>query len=101
MPLSVAAGIYRKKYWAVIGADDLPRGVELDARLRSVGALPNPQVPAFTELGMRLGWGARRHLEVALIGDDLLHDRHPEFNPTAAGFEEFERSVRAVVTARF
>jgi hypothetical protein len=38
---------------------------------------------------------------VALIGEDLLHAQHPEFNPVAAGFEEFQRSVRVALTARF
>ena len=80
---------------------DLPHNVERDARLRSVGALPNPVVPAFTDLGLRTGWRATRHLELALVGDDLLHSHHPEFNPTGRGYEEFEHSVRATATVRF
>lgn len=80
---------------------DLPRNVEVDWRLRSVGALSNPVVPAFTELGFRIGWRPVQRLELSITGDDLLHDRHPEFNPTAQGYEEFERSVRGMVTVRF
>ncbi len=80
---------------------DLPHDVELDARLRTVSALPNPKVPGYTELVLRAGWRPVRRLELSVIGDDLLHDRHPEFNPTARGFEEFERSVRAMLTVRF
>jgi hypothetical protein len=38
---------------------------------------------------------------VALIGEDVLHAQHPEFNPVAAGFEEFQRSVRIALAARF
>ena len=80
---------------------DLPANLEFDARIRSIGALPNPRVPAYSELSLRLGWRPMPRLDLSLIGDDLLHDRHPEFNPTARGFEEFERSIRVRVTIRF
>jgi len=80
---------------------DLPRHLEADARIRSVAALPNPAVPAFTEMAARLGWTPTRRLELAVEGEDLLHDRHAEFNPVARGFEEFERSVRLMLTTRF
>jgi len=80
---------------------DLPRRVELDLRWRSVGALPHPPVPAYSEAAARLGWRASGHVDLAIVGEDLLHAQHPEFNPVAAGFEEFQRSIRAVITARF
>ena len=79
---------------------DLAENVELDARLRSVGSLPNPVVPAYTELGLRLGWRATPRLELALVGEDLLHAAHPEFGPAVPGRVLFERGVRAVVTMR-
>jgi iron complex outermembrane receptor protein len=82
-------------------AFDLPHNVELDARLRAIGALPNPSVPGYTELSLRGAWRPRPQLEFSVIGDDLLHDRHPEFIPTARGYEEFERGVRAMLTVRF
>jgi iron complex outermembrane receptor protein len=80
---------------------DLPHDVEFDARLRSIGALPNPAVPGYTELVLRGAWRPTRQLEFSIIGDDLLHDRHPEFIPTARGYEEFERGVRGMLTVRF
>ena len=80
---------------------DLSRRVELDARWRSIGALPHPAVPAYSEAAARLGWRVSPHVDLALVGEDLLHARHAEFNPVAAGFEEFQRSIRAVFTARF
>ncbi|MGE3402454.1 MAG: TonB-dependent receptor plug domain-containing protein [Vicinamibacterales bacterium] len=79
---------------------DLPGGVEFDVRWRRVAALPAPIVPAYAELGLRLGWQAAPRVSLALVGEDLLHDHHAEFNPTVRGYEEFERSVRAVVTVR-
>jgi iron complex outermembrane receptor protein len=84
--------------FALRSAFDLPAGLMLDARLRHVGALPHPVVPRYTELAARVAWQPQPRFEIALVGEDLLHDRHPEFNPVARGFQEFERSVRATVT---
>jgi iron complex outermembrane receptor protein len=80
---------------------DLPRNVDVDARLRSVGRLPNPAVPPYSEMTFRVGWRMTPHVEVAFEGEDLLHDRHGEFNPVARGLEQFERSLRAVLVTRF
>ena len=79
---------------------DLPRRVELNLFLRSIGALPNPRVPAYTELNGRLGWRATEHFEVAIAGQDLLHDHHPEFGAAAPFRVEFERSIRVQATFR-
>ncbi len=79
---------------------DLARHVELDGWLRAVGALPNPAVPAYTELNARVGWKPIDRFEVALIGQDLLHAHHPEFGTSVPRRIEFERSVRAQVTIR-
>jgi len=86
--------------WTVYNALDLPRGVEVDAWLRHVSALPNPAVPAYTELNARLGWRARRTIEVALVGQDLLHQQHPESGTSVPRRIEFERSVRLQLILR-
>ena len=80
---------------------DLPRRVELNLFLRSFGALPNPRVPGYVELGGRLGWRATQHFEVAIAGQDLLHDHHPEFGAAAPLRVEFERSIRVLATFRY
>jgi iron complex outermembrane receptor protein len=80
---------------------DLPRNVELNAHLRRVGELPNPRVPAYSELHLRVGWRPTRRVELSVTGRDLLHDRHPEFGAPAPGRHEFERSVRAAVAFRY
>jgi iron complex outermembrane recepter protein len=79
---------------------DLSRGIEIDAFVRHVGALPNPVVAAYTELNARIGWRPTTRLELALVGQDLGHARHGEFAPDTPSRVEFERSVRAVVTLR-
>jgi iron complex outermembrane receptor protein len=80
---------------------DLPRNVEADATLRAVGALPDPRVPAYTELGLRLGWRASPRTELFVVGDNLLHRQHPEFGADVPHRVEIERDVRAGVTFRF
>jgi iron complex outermembrane receptor protein len=72
--------------------------VTLDADLRYVGALPDPHVPAYTELNGRIAWALTPKLEVALAGFNLLHDHHQEF-PAPAGL--VARSVFAELRARF
>jgi iron complex outermembrane receptor protein len=79
---------------------DLPHAIEVDAMLRSIGSLPNPRVPAFTELDLRAGWQATPRVQLWVAGRDLLHDRHPEFGPDTPARTEFERSVRIGLTYR-
>jgi iron complex outermembrane receptor protein len=80
---------------------DLPRGVALDGTFRYVARRPDPVVPAYGELDLRLGWVARPGWELSLIGQNLLHDRHPEFGPATPLRYEFERGVFARSTWRF
>lgn len=84
----------------VRGGFDLARNIDVDLWWRAVGALPNPAVPAYRELNARLAWRMNQKLEFALVGQDLLHDQHPEFGTSVPRRVEFERSVRATVALR-
>ena len=79
---------------------DLGRAVELDAFVRHVSALPNPVVPAYTEINARIGWRPNERLEFAIVGQDIAHESHPEFGPDTPSRLHFERSVRALLTLR-
>jgi iron complex outermembrane receptor protein len=61
---------------------DLPRGFALDAFLRYAARRPAPVVPAYAELDLRLGYRVRPNWELSLVGQNLLHDHHQEFNFT-------------------
>jgi iron complex outermembrane recepter protein len=74
----------------------LPGNLELDGALRRIGRLENFQVPAYTELDLRLGWRASSALDVSLNGHNLLHDAHGEFGPV--GRLLIERSVYLFIT---
>jgi hypothetical protein len=61
--------------------------------LRHIGELPSPENPEYTELSARLAWRASNSLEFALIGSNLLDQRHSEYAlPTA---REIRRSIYA------
>lgn len=83
---------------------DLPHGWELDTGLRWVDTLhnnngPNPgTVPSYFELDLRLGWHPTDRLKLALVGQNLLHNRHPEYGFPSPGREEIQRSVYGKVT---
>jgi len=82
---------------------DLPRGVELDLWLRYVDNLPAPDIGSYLTLDARLAWTPRRNLELALVGQNLLDDRHPEFasEKLDAAVMEIERGVYGKITWQF
>ncbi len=57
--------------------------INLDAHLRYVDELEYSQVPSYLELNGRLAWRFNEHAEFALIGRNLLDERHLEFAPGA------------------
>jgi iron complex outermembrane receptor protein len=72
---------------------DLPGGIELDAFIRRVARLPHPVVPAYAEMDARIGWRPSADWEVSLIGQNLLHSQHREFQLAGPTHEEFERGA--------
>jgi iron complex outermembrane receptor protein len=80
---------------------DLPRNIELDGALRWVdkliannNGLP-ATVPSYFELDVHLGWHPIPKLELAIVGQNLLHDHHPEYGIPIGipDREEIQRSV--------
>jgi iron complex outermembrane receptor protein len=64
---------------------------ELDAQLRYQSkirttplTLEGEGVDSYTELDVRVGWQASDHWTISLMGQNLLHDEHPEFGPLEA-----------------
>jgi iron complex outermembrane receptor protein len=80
---------------------DLPKQFEFDAIVRYVSRLPNPAVPSYMELDLRLGWRATRNLELDIVGRNLLDGSHPEFGANSPVRREVERSVHGRITWRF
>jgi iron complex outermembrane receptor protein len=78
---------------------DLPGRLELDARVRYVDALPDPHVPSYIGLDVRLGWRLTQRLELAVVGQNLLDDEHQEFIDNSA--RKIERGVYGKVAIRW
>ena len=86
---------------------NLPWHAELDAGLRWVdtlhtdnGAIP-ATVPSYFELNTRLAWHASEQLELSLVGQNLLHNRHPEYGATDPARVEIQRSVYGKLAWRY
>jgi iron complex outermembrane receptor protein len=88
---------------------DLPRNIELDGALRWVdkliannNGLP-ATVPSYFEFDIHLGWHPVPKLELAIVGQNLLHDHHPEYGAPIAipNREEIQRSVYGKVSYRW
>jgi iron complex outermembrane receptor protein len=81
--------------WQLRSSHNLTPRHELDIILRSIGELPNPNVPSYTAVDVRIGWRPVRDLELSLTAQNLLDSSHPEFG-SATGMtsrSEFERGV--------
>ncbi|UOD28648.1 TonB-dependent receptor [Massilia violaceinigra] len=87
-------------YWSLRSSHELSDALQAELALRRVGQLPQPVVPAYYELDVRVAWQPRPHLELALSGQNLLHPSHAEFGPPATR-RMIERAVSLQLSARF
>ena len=86
---------------------DLPARFQFDVMYRRLGAVRQiPQIVTgeglrgYAELDVRLAWDGWRRMEISLVGQNLLHDRHAEFGePAARG--EIQRGVYGKVAWGF
>lgn len=60
---------------------DLPKHFEQDLSLRCVDKLPSLNIPSYYSLDFHLGWHPGTHLELSVVGHDLLNSQHLEFIP--------------------
>ncbi|AXA91537.1 TonB-dependent siderophore receptor [Massilia sp. YMA4] len=87
-------------YWQLRSSHDLPYDMQLDWTLRYMGALEKPAVPSYYELDAHWLWKPRPNVDVALIGQNLLHRSHAEFG-AAPNRSVVQRSVVLKLTLRF
>lgn len=82
-------------------------GWELDAAWRWVDSLPTNDagtvvtLPAYMELDVRLAWKPTERIELSLVGQNLLHRRHPEYRVSNSPQVEIERAFYGKVAWRF
>jgi iron complex outermembrane receptor protein len=87
-------------YWSLRASHDLADDLQADLMLRHVGSLPRPEVPAYTEMDVRMAWQPRPNLELSVTGQNLLQRSHPEFG-TPGLRQVFERAVFVKLALRF
>jgi iron complex outermembrane receptor protein len=88
-----------RSHWMLRSSHELPGNMQLDWTLRRMGRLPRPEVPAYHELDVHWLWRLKPNLDVALIGQNLLHRTHAEFG-ALPGRSVFERNVLLKLTLR-
>jgi iron complex outermembrane receptor protein len=78
---------------------NLPRHMEFDTALRWVDTLHTNNgavvgtVPSYFEMDSHLAWHASDRLEFALVGQNLLHNRHAEYGFPSPARPEIERTA--------
>jgi iron complex outermembrane receptor protein len=85
---------------------DLPGNVEFDLVGRYVENLGGftPGIKSYFTMDARLGWKPTKNLELAIVGQNLLDNHHPELGSSPlvrSPLVEVERSVYGVVTLTF
>jgi len=63
---------------------DLTEQLELDLWLRAVSRvhyIDRRTIPGYVTMDVRIAWKPTKHLELALMGQNLLQDQHPEYIP--------------------
>jgi iron complex outermembrane receptor protein len=81
----------------------LKGGHNLDLWLKYVSHLSKPDIAAYTVLDLRYAYRIGKDAEVAIIGQNLLDERHPEFASDYLAIQQTEvsRSVMVKGTWRF
>jgi iron complex outermembrane receptor protein len=96
-----------QQQFSIRSSMDLPHNIEFDVDPRYVDKLYDYSggvtgtVPAYFELNVRLAWRITSGVEVSVVGQNLLHDHHPEFGFPSAERQEIERSVYGKVAWNF
>lgn len=79
----------------------LPHNIELSNSLYYVDNLSSINIPSYVRFDSKILWSPKPGLELSMVGQNLLDNRHQEFaEPLHGALNEIERSVFARVTWR-
>jgi iron complex outermembrane recepter protein len=96
-----------QQQFAVRSSMNLPENIEFDAGLRWVDTLHINNgasvgtVPSYFELNARLAWHPAKNLELAIVGQNLLHDHHPEYGYPGPTQVQINRGVYGKISWQF
>ncbi len=60
---------------------DITTAVSLDVTARFVDGIADFDIDGYTAIDVRLAWSPTERLVVSVVGQNLLDDRHPEYQP--------------------
>ena len=83
-------------YWLLRSAYDISDRLKLNTTVRYVDQVQGFKLPSYTALDVNISWALMPHLELSLLGQNLLGGGHAEFG-TAPGRSEFERTLFAKI----
>lgn len=78
---------------------DLTQRHQFDVMLRHIDNLPDPEVPSYTAVDVRLGWKLTPAFDLSLLLQNVLDSSHGEFD-AAPERTEFERAAFMKLTWR-
>jgi iron complex outermembrane receptor protein len=89
--------------WQARSSLNLPRRLEFDTALYYNDAVQQGRIPSYLRLDARLGWRPSPPVDLSVVLQNLLDDRHPEFNTTQGGVTttQIRRGVYAKLTWQF
>jgi iron complex outermembrane receptor protein len=79
---------------------DLAPHLRLDGGFRAIGGIAAAQVPAYAELNANLTWQPTASVGLSVVGQNLFHDHHAEFQPLPQRLD-IQRSVYGLVEWRY
>jgi iron complex outermembrane receptor protein len=75
---------------------------ELEMAGRYVGPVPYYSIPSYTEMDARLTWKPKVNWQVSLVGRNLLHDHHAEYDSAVyRRLTELQRSLFCEIVWKF
>ena len=81
-----------KHQWSLRSSHNIGERIEFEAALRRVGALPQPAVPAYTAVDLRLLWRVREGVDLSVLARNAFDPGHFEYR-SGTPSSEIPRSV--------
>ena len=91
-----------KNQFYVRSSWDLRENLDFDMTVRYVDRLVADDVPSYITMDLRLAYRPRKHLELALVGQNLLQEQHQEYSGGVTTYAaDVPRGVYGTVTWRY
>ncbi len=87
----VAAGNDPESWWQLRSNYDVAQNVEFDVRARRISSLPNPYVPGYLAIDLRIAWRPWRQLEASFSVQNAFDPSHAEWG-SAVNRAELDRA---------